>query len=163
MPKVSPPSSATESTEPPCGLVGKRVLVVYESGSAGAAAVELAHRLVQRGDCALTVVGVVPQAPGAARCEGSAVDYNRAVCSAVENELQQAREQLGHVGAAVVLRLLVEGIDPPLHAFAAAADFDLVLLPARRQLLRAAGHPAAARLRSTGRAEVQIVSPGNRS
>jgi hypothetical protein len=109
---------------------------------------------VQDEHAVLTFVGIAPQAPSGARCGNSALEYNGVVREAVAHELEHAREQLGY-GAE--LELLVEGSDPPLEEFAAAADFDVILLPARHRPLRSAKHPAAAILRRLTHAEIQIV------
>jgi hypothetical protein len=74
------------------------------------------------------------------------------------DDLEQARKRLGEIGTEASYRLLIEGKEPSLTQFAADGGFDLVLLPARRRLLRAARHPAAPRLRLAGAgAEVRVV------
>ncbi len=60
-----------------------RVMVLFETGDAGAAAIELARDLTERHDSALTVVSVVPQAPGGPRCGNSAREYNTIVMEQV--------------------------------------------------------------------------------
>jgi hypothetical protein len=136
---------------------GKRVVVLYEPGRTGSAALDLAGRLVGGDSPGLTVVGVAPQDTRMCCGAGSASDYNRAVCEAVDAELRQARELLNDAGNRASLKLLVEGKDPPLAAWIDAAGFDIVLLPARRRPLRSAKHPAADQLRRSTSAEVRIV------
>jgi len=138
----------------------QRVVALYEPGHSGSATLDLAGDLVERDAAKLTVLGVAPQAP-AGKCCGatSPADYNHAVCDAVAMELRQARDQLGSIAERATFKLLIEGTDPPPHEWIAAGNFDLVLLPARRRLLRAGTHPAAARLQRATRAEVRVVQP----
>ncbi|MDQ6821135.1 MAG: hypothetical protein M3076_12505 [Actinomycetota bacterium] len=143
-------------------LASKRILVLFEPGRAGTAAIDLAHQLAGSDQPTVTVVSVVPQATTGSRCGGSALEYNGMLRDTVARELEQARERLDQMGRATVSELLVEGTDPPLEAWSAAAGFDLVLLPARRRPLRAPDHPAAEALRRTG-AEVRIVDPRARA
>jgi hypothetical protein len=135
----------------------KRVVVLYEPGRTGSAALALAGRLVRDDSPVLTVVGVAPQDTRICCGAGSASDYNRAVCEAVDAELRRARELLGDAGNRASFKLLVQDTDPPLAAWIDAAGFDIVLLPARRRPLRSAKHPAADQLRRSTSAEVRIV------
>jgi hypothetical protein len=131
--------------------------VLNEPGPATAAVLDVARQLVEQADAALTVVSVVPQAPSGPRCGGSALEYNSAVCQTVAEELERARAALGEAAAHATFKMLIEGVDPPLEVWSAAAGFDLILLPARRRPLRSLKHPHAARLsRQTG-AEVRII------
>jgi hypothetical protein len=141
--------------------VAERVVVLYEPGRSGSAALALAARLVAGDGSALTVVSVAPQDTRRCCGAGSAIGYNRAVCEAVAGELRQARELLGDVGDHASFRLLVEAKDPPLAAWVAAGGFDVVLLPARRRPLRRAKHPALDPLRRSTSAEVRIVDAGS--
>ncbi len=70
-------------------------------------------------------------------------------------DLCEARAILGGDGAHVTFETLVGTRDPPLHAWAAARTFDLIVLPARRLSLR--GHPLARRLRRATTAQVRLV------
>ena len=135
------------------------VAVLFEPGRAGAAAIALARELAERDGTIVTVLGVVPVAPSGSRCGNSATLYNVVVRDAVAQELDQAREQLAGSGDRATFELLTEGTDPPLDEWVAKAGVDLVLLPARRRPLRSAKHPAAAALRRSAAAEVQIVAP----
>jgi hypothetical protein len=139
---------------------GKRVVVLYEPGRTGSAALDLAGRLVGDDGSALTVVTVAPQDTRICCGAGSAIDYNRAVCDAADAELRQARELLGHVANRASFKLLVQDKDPPLAAWIAAGGFDVVLLPARRRPLRSAKHPAADQIRKSTTAEVRVVDAG---
>lgn len=136
----------------------RRVLVVNEPGRSNAAALGLAHGLVERENAALTVVSVAPQAPSTLGCAGSAVPFNRAVCQTVVTELDQAREKLGPAAAHTTFRMLVEGVDPTLDEWCEQGGFDLILLPARRRPFRSLKHPRAAPLMRSG-AEVRVVKP----
>jgi hypothetical protein len=152
MPRASPPTAETAQH-----VEGKRVVVVFEPGHAGAAALELARELVERERATLTVVSVVPQAASGSRCGGSALEYNSMVRDTVAHELDQAREQIAPISGQTAFELLIEGADPPLHEFIAAAGFELILLPAHRRPLRSVKHPAAAALSRLPGAEVRIV------
>jgi hypothetical protein len=105
----------------------------------------------------LTVVGVAPRAPNGPACCGSALEFNAAIRQSVADELDEARQRLGSAAGRTNYVLLVEGEDPPLKDWIAARGYDLILLPARRRLLRTPGHPAAARLRGITGAEVRVV------
>jgi hypothetical protein len=143
------------------GSPGSRVVVLYEPGRSGSVALDLGRRLVVGDGSALTVVTVAPQDTRICCGAGSAMDYNRAVREAAAAELRETRERLGPVGDRARLKLLVEGKDTSLAAWIAAGDFDVVLLPARRRLFRAAKHPAADQLRRSTRAEVRVVDAGS--
>jgi hypothetical protein len=129
-----------------------RVLVLFEPGRGGLAALDEARELVVNWRAALTVVGVASQARSG-QCTGPAAAYNDAVADAVVNDLAQARERLSGVDASY--RLLIDGGAPSLQDF--ASDFDVVLLPGRRRPFRGAGHPAAGRLSGACAAEVRVV------
>jgi hypothetical protein len=90
------------------------------------------------------------------------MDYNRAVCEAAEAELCQARKELGPVAERASFKVLVQNRDPPLAAWIAAGEFDVVLLPARRRPLRRWKHPAAEPLRRSTSAEVRVIDAGSR-
>ena len=77
---------------------GRRVVVVYEPGRTGAAALDLAARLVGDDGSGPTVVGVAPHDARICCGAGSAIDYNRAVYEAADAELRRARELLGDAG-----------------------------------------------------------------
>jgi len=130
---------------------------VCEHSRAGAAAIDVARRLAETEDVAVTVVGVAPQAPSGPRCGNSALEYNDAVADSVVRDLERARERLGPVARRASFRLLVEGAEPSLAGFAAAGGFDLVLLPAHRRPMRAASHPEARRLGQVPGAQIRIV------
>ncbi len=150
-------AAAPPSTSPPDpGLGRRRVLVVFESGPAGLAALDCARDLANAERAMLTVVSVAPQEPLGMRCGGSPTDYNCAVRDAVAQELEQASARLGEIGAHAAFGLLVEGRDLPLQDWCAMGAFDTVLLPAHRRPLRAPSHPAAVALERTG-AEVRII------
>jgi nucleotide-binding universal stress UspA family protein len=151
------PSAAPLNAEPASQLPAKRILVVFERGRAGVAAVELARELAARSDASVTAVSIAPQAGTLRGCIPSAQPYNDAVLDDVAKELKQAEELLWPLGSRGECRLLVEGVDPALDEFVVAQHFDLVLLPARRRPLRSTKHPAAAALRRLG-AEVRVVA-----
>jgi hypothetical protein len=151
----APPEAVPSQRRSP----GEKVLVLYERGASGAAAVALARTLAESDRVALTVLSLVPKAASGSRCGGSATEFNQIVLESVAEELAEARALLGPWAAETRFELLVEGDDPPLAEWSAAAGFGLILLPARRWTLRRGRHPEAARLaRGTG-AEVRVVSP----
>jgi nucleotide-binding universal stress UspA family protein len=133
-----------------------RVLVLFEPGRGGLAALDEACELALNWRAALTVVGVAPQARSG-QCTGPAAGYNDAVADTVVMELEQARKRLGEFGVDASYRLLIERTSPSLDEFAANGGFDLVLLPARRRPFRAAGHPAAKQLSGACVAEVRVI------
>ena len=149
-------ASETPDPTPP----GERILVLFEPGRAGIAAVELARELAAETDATVTVVSVAPQAPMAWGCVPSARDYNATVRDSAAQELEAAGRLLWDLGPRARSRVLLEGTDPTFEELAARERFDLILLPRRRRLLRGAGHPAASRLSACGPARVRIVDRG---
>jgi hypothetical protein len=142
----------------------QRVLVVYEPGRAGAAAIDLARGLAEAQDAAVTVVSVAPRARSGSRCGNSALEFNEVVAESVARDLERARERLGETAARATFRLLTDADDEAtLEQFAGAGGFDRILLPARRRPLRPAYHPQASRLALIAGAEVQIVEPVSRA
>jgi nucleotide-binding universal stress UspA family protein len=142
----------------------ERVLVLYEQGRGGIAAIDLARELVERENANLTVVGVAPQAPSGPRCGNSAIEYNEAVADSVLGDLDEARERLGQAAERASFVLLIDGADQTLEQLAESGGFDLVLLPARRRpLRRGARHPEAGRLRLSVGAEIRIVAPASQT
>lgn len=152
-------STAARTNATAMGQAGsrQRVAVLNESGPAGTMALDLARELDLQEHASITVVAIVPTAASGSRCGGSALEFNAIVRETVANELDGARERLGHAAGRTSYALLIEGEDPPLEEWIAAHDFDVILLPARRRLLRTSEHPAAARLRRVTDAEVRIV------
>jgi len=137
---------------------GDRVLVLYEQGRAGAAAIDLARELAEDEDAAITVVGVALRAPSP-RCGNSAVDYNQAVAVSVARDLERARWRLGPAAGHARFQLLTEGAGPSFGQFAQAGGFDLVLLPAHRRPFGAVHHPEARRLALSAGGQIRIVAP----
>ncbi len=137
-----------------------RVLVLIEPGRTGEAALPQAVELAGGDSTAVTIVGVAPQASGP-RCGTSIGDYNAAVIATVADDLARARAVLERAGVPVASRLLIEARAPSLEQFAVDGGFDLLLLPARHSVLARPRHPAAAKLRASTGADVQVV--GKRS
>ncbi|HTT30215.1 MAG TPA: universal stress protein [Solirubrobacteraceae bacterium] len=139
----------------------ERILVLYEHGRAGAAAIDLARHLAEFDRVTLTVVGIAPHAPsgGRARCAHSPVEYNEAVADSVAHDLDDARERLGAAAERAAFVLLVDGADQTLEQLARSGGFDLVLLPAHRRPFRKPGHPAASELSGVPGVEIRIVEP----
>ncbi len=135
-----------------------RVLVLYEPGAGGAAALREAAAL-GGADTALTVVTLAPQSVQPHCCNrGPGVEVvNCVVRDEAERDLAQARAILGDAAAATAtFRSLVGGQDPPLHAWAATRAFDVIVLPRRR--FSPVGHPFARRLRRASAGELRLVS-----
>lgn len=115
-----------------------------------------ARTLARRTATELTLVGLASQAADP-RCGTSPVDHNAAIVVAVRHDLARAGETLAADGVPATCHLLVQGRGPALEQFAAAGEFDLILLPCRRRRFGTPRHPAAARLAAGTRAEVRIV------
>ena len=135
----------------------KRILVLFEPGRAGVAAVELAREIAQSEQATVTVVAVAPQAPASRGCIISAADYNAAVRDAVAADLERVEEMLWCIGPRADCRALIERTDPSLEEYVTTEGFDLVLLPGHRRPLRSIKHPAAGAVARAG-AEVRIVA-----
>jgi hypothetical protein len=134
----------------------RSVLVVYQRGRGGAAALTEGAGLLASSAAMLTVVTFAPQDihPG---CTVYADPYNAAVREQARIELEEARRLLGVLGAEAHYERLVEGRDPPLGEWVAFNGFDLVLLPARR-LASGPAHATARWLRRSGNCEVRVLA-----
>jgi hypothetical protein len=149
-------SGSTVSDE--ANIVGHtRVVVLYEHGRSGAAALDAARRLLVNDGPALRVAAVAPQDRAMWCGAASAVDFNSAVQAAVSDELDEARELIRPWAVLAVFKLLVEGQDPPLPTWISDRGFDVVLLPARGATVRRPRHPAAAELRGKTAADVRVI------
>jgi hypothetical protein len=138
----------------------RRVAVLFEPGRGGIAALAHAARLVVEHPTELTVLALAPQ-ERPPRCGGASPDaYNCAVLDQASRDLRQAAEQLGNAGEDARYRILIERRDPPIEAWIAENEFELVLLPARRRALASSRHPAAQRIRRHTPAEVRVISAG---
>jgi hypothetical protein len=133
-----------------------RVLVLFEPGAGGAAALRDAAALGDA-DTALTVVTLAPQSVQPHCCNrGPGVEVvNCVVRDEAERDLELARTILGERAATATFSSLVGGQDPPLHAWAATRAFDVIVVPRRRFSL--AGHPFARRLRRASAGELRLV------
>jgi hypothetical protein len=143
-----------------CGSAS-RIAVLFERGRTGTAALEQASALASRCGAELTVIVLVPQAAASHCCGPSPSAYNCAVLDEARLELREAARLLPEPEHGARFRLLIEGTDPPLNSWVADERFDLVVLPARRRLLRSPGHPAVRALRRLGGCEVRLAArPG---
>lgn len=134
---------------------GPRVLVVFESGRGGAAALREAGELAA-GGAELSVVTLAPQAKPLKCCGGGgAGPYNCAVRDQAQDELRQAQSLLGSLARRATFTLLVGSPAPPLAEWSAARAFDVIYLPAGR-FGRGGGRRARA-LRRAGSAEIRLV------
>jgi hypothetical protein len=132
-----------------------RVLVVFESGRSGAAALRAGAELAEAGS-ELSVVTLAPQARPLRCCGGGgAGPYNCAVRAEAGMELHQARDLLGSAFKRARFTVLVGHPDPPLVAWVSEHAFDIVLIPSRRLALN--GGRLARRVRRATAAEVRLV------
>ncbi len=139
-----------------------RIAVLFEPGRGGEAALREAALFADLTGSELTVVVPAPQAP-ALRCCGPSPDaFNCAVRDEAASELRQAMGLLGAAAERAVFTLLIEGRDPPLHAWVIQRRFDAMLLPPRRSLRRSSHHPALRRLRRVLGTRVRVVKPPKR-
>jgi hypothetical protein len=140
-----------------------RIAVLFERGRTGTAALEQGSAVASRSGAELTVIVLVPQAAASHRCGPSPSAYNCAVLDEATLELREAARLLPESEPGARFRLLIEGADPPLNAWVADEQFDLVVLPARRRLLRPPGHPAVRALRRLNGCDVRLAArPGKR-
>lgn len=157
--------AASIVAEPPAEQIGggvkSRMAVLYERGRNGATALFEASEVAARSGAELTVVVLVSQLTASRRCGESPEAYNCALLTAASSELHEAAHAPS-VPDGTRFRLLIEGHDPPLKAWLEQGDFDLMLLPSRRRVLRSPGHPAARRLRHLARCDVRVVAAPSR-
>jgi|BarGraIncu00222A_1022003.scaffolds.fasta_scaffold18839_2 hypothetical protein len=132
-----------------------RVLVLFEPGASGAAALHAGAELARDGDGdgELTVVTLAPQDVSPHCCGPGPGEINCHVRELAAGELAQARNLLGDASA--TYRVLVGDRDPPLTAWAAGLGFGVIVLPSRRS--GPAGHRLARALRRVTGAEVRVV------
>jgi hypothetical protein len=147
---------ATQDPAPKSGH-RQRVLALYEPGARGERALARAAEMVDREGAELTVVAIAPQDSTACCGFGVAV-YNEVVRDEASAELDEARRLLGTAGSKAVFKLLVANSDPPLRSWVARQAFDVVLLPARRRVVRRRLDSSAAALRRASGAEVLVVN-----
>jgi hypothetical protein len=119
--------------EPTTGSPGRRrrVLVIYQGGNRGAAALREGAELAASG-AELVVATLAPQAKPLKCCGGGgAGPYNCAVRDAAAEELLQARVLLGSLASRASFRTLVGTPAPPLAEWAAgqSQSFDVILVP----------------------------------
>jgi hypothetical protein len=131
------------------------VAVVFEPGGQGEAALAEASWLAGQSGSYPTVVVLAPQAPVAPRCGPAPSAYNEALRDAAFDELRQAAAL---IDCPAHFQMLVEGSDPPLGTWVAEHEFDLLLLPCRRRVLRGEGHPALRKLRAVLGERVRLAS-----
>jgi hypothetical protein len=142
---------------------GSGVAILFEPGRTGTAALEEASAFAAASGSELTVVVTAPQAPQPRCCGASPDAYNCVVRDEAASELRDAAHLLNDTEQSARFTLLVEGRDPPLRAWVAEHGFELVLLPARRRLLRSPGHPALRSLRRVMGAGVRVVASPTRA
>jgi nucleotide-binding universal stress UspA family protein len=135
-----------------------RVLVVHAPLSAPDGALELAAQLASAPGAHLTVVALALQDTDPARCVVGTPAYNRGVREDAAQELRRAREQLAQRPGRTRFKLLVEGRDPPLGAWAAAERFDVIVLGAHRGLQGRGMRRLADSLRRETQADVRVLS-----
>jgi hypothetical protein len=135
---------------------GTRVLLVFERGRTGRAALLVAAGLAEAGG-ELFVVTLAPQARPLRCCGGGgAGPYNCAVRAEADTELNEARDLLGSASRRARFAVLIGQPDPPLAAWAAEHAVQIVLLPSRRLALGA--RRLARRLRRATGAQVRLIN-----
>ncbi len=112
-------------------VVGRRILLVYEPGRRGAAALEEVRRLAPAGDGALTVVALAPRQPYT-RCGPGGEALDAAVVEAAGRDLAAARRGLGPLADAASFRILTGDAEHALRELVSRGGFDLVVAPGRR-------------------------------
>lgn len=133
-----------------------RVLAVFQSGRAGRAVLREASEQVA-GGAQLSVVTLAPQARPYKCCGGGgAGPYNCGVREEAVEDLRRAKDMLGPVAAGATFTTLRGTPQPPLAAWAAEHNFDVIILPGQR-LSRTGGRLARALRRATA-AEIRLVS-----
>ncbi len=151
------PTTTGGDDRPPSEVPGgsTRVLVVFEAGHGGAAALREAAESAAAG-AELSVVTLAPQAKPFKCCGGGGPGpYNCAVRDQAHEELRQAQRLLGSVAQRATFTLLVGTPAPPLAEWSAGRAFDVIYLPARR-FARGGGRQARA-LRRASSAEIRLV------
>ncbi len=152
---ATPNTGSVEGDRDASGHSAGRVLVVFESGRSGAAALRAGAELAEAGR-ELSVVTLAPQAKPLRCCGGGgAGPYNCAVRAQASEELSEARDLLGAALKPAMLTVLVGHPDPPLAAWIGEHAFDIVVLPSRRLAL--GGGRLARCLRRETAADVRLV------
>ena len=132
---VQPPSDAHGGST--------RVLVVFEEGRGGEAALREGAELAAAG-AELSVVTLAPQAKPFKCCGGGGPGpYNCAVRDQAQEELRQAQSLLGSLARRATFTVLAGTPAPPLTEWSAVRAFDVIFLPAPR-FARAGGRQARA-------------------
>jgi hypothetical protein len=133
----------------------QRVLVVFEAGRRGAAALRAGVELAEAGS-ALSIVTLAPQAQAMWCCGGGAAGpYNCAIKDEARLELDEARKLLGAASEGAMFNVLVGHPDPPLAAWVAEHEFDVVLFGSAR--FTRGGGRFARKLRRASAAQVRLV------
>ena len=131
------------------------VLVVFERGASGAAALREAAELAAAGS-ELSVVTLAPQARASRCCGGGGTGpYNCAVREEAHAELAEARTLLGSASGGARFAVIMGHPDPPLASWASEHAVDVVLLPSHRFTL--GGNRLARSLRRATSAEVRLI------
>jgi hypothetical protein len=167
------PAVSDARAGPPVGTAGarSRVLVIYEEGPAGAAALREAAKRAAEG-AELAVATLAPRAKTLRCCKGGgAGPYNCAVRDAAAEELVQARTLLGPLATRASFTTLVGTPEQPLPEREAWSAFDTIIVPGRRlargggQLARMARRASDADIRVVCRSpvhrRVQLADPGS--
>jgi len=131
------PGRADRAPLPPCPE-RRSILLVYEPGRRGAAALAHAHREVRGATDRLTVVTLAPQQPYV-RCGPSGESVHAAVLDAARRDLAAVRRELGPLAAGASFRVLTGDADRALRQLVQRGGFDLVLAPGRGRRLSAPG------------------------
>jgi hypothetical protein len=148
--------SGDGSTRVPRAGAPRRVLAVFEPGSAGEATLREAAELAAAGS-ELFVVTLAPQVRPPRCCgRGGTGPYNVAVREEAHIELRQAKDMLGATAARASFTVLQGCPAPPLAAWVSEHAPDLILLPHQR-FTRGGNLYARAMQRDTP-SEVRVVA-----
>lgn len=133
-----------------------RVLVVYEAGTSGAAALREASELASAG-AQLAVITLAPQARTLRCCGGGgAGPYNCAMRDVAAEELLEARTLLGSLAERTTFDTLAGMPRPPLAQWIRRESIDVVFVPRRRFGRR--GGALARELSAEAVADVRVIS-----
>ncbi len=134
----------------------RRVLVVFEEGSGGRAALQAALELADGGaELSVATLSWEAEQLSCCRCVGPTNAYNHAVREQARDELREARALLAAAGVRASFATLPGTPNPALSAFLSEHEFDLVVVP-RHRLARGGGR-LARELRRMTASEIRTV------
>ena len=132
------------------------VLVIYQRGRRGRAALAEGARLARNDGEELTVLALAPQDTDPAVCGVYTEAFNEGVRSVAQSELGEARRLLGEETPDATYAVLLAGRERALGSWVAAQRFRLVLLTGSG-LVGLRRRRGARRLERAGGAEVRLL------